>query len=110
MVQLSFQLPEIDREETEKLVEMALEKYRIYLLTFQRKNCKRCKRHIHLFLLRTPMLFIHLQTAVIRKMDFECERNMEWIRRGMNRLSPRERKLIIKRYLRDEKMYDYEAL
>jgi ArpU family phage transcriptional regulator len=47
---------------------------------------------------------------VIDKVDFEHERDeyMEWIRRGVNRLSPRERELIIKRYLSNEEMYDYE--
>jgi ArpU family phage transcriptional regulator len=47
---------------------------------------------------------------VIDKVDFERERDeyMEWIRRGVNRLSPRERELIIKRYLSNEEIYDYE--
>ena len=50
------------------------------------------------------------ETAVIDKVDFERERDeyMEWIRRSVNRLSPRERELIVKRYLSDEEMYDYE--
>jgi ArpU family phage transcriptional regulator len=33
---------------------------------------------------------------------------MEWIRHGVNLLSPRERELIIKRYLNNEGMYDYK--
>jgi len=50
------------------------------------------------------------ESPVIDKVDFERERDeyMEWIRRGVNRLSPRERELIIKRYLSDEEIYDYE--
>jgi hypothetical protein len=54
--QMSFKLPEIDREKTKEAVE-AVEKYRFYLLTVPEEQL----RHIHLFLLLTPMLFIHLQ-------------------------------------------------
>jgi ArpU family phage transcriptional regulator len=41
-------------------------------------------------------------------MQREHDEYMEWIRRGVNRLSTRERELIVKRYLSDEEMYDYE--
>jgi hypothetical protein len=50
-------IPEIDREKTKEAVEAALEKYRFYLLTVPEERL----RHIHLFLLLTSMLFIHLQ-------------------------------------------------
>lgn len=43
-------------------------------------------------------------------MDFEREREnyIEWIRRAVNRLAPKEREIIVKRYLQDEEIFDYE--
>jgi ArpU family phage transcriptional regulator len=111
MVQLSFQLPEIDREETKKRVEAALEKYRFYLLTVPEERLPKVTATYSLVPpAHTNAFHSSTETAVIDKVDFERERDeyIEWIRRGVNRLSPRERELIIKRYLSDEEMYDYE--
>jgi ArpU family phage transcriptional regulator len=111
MVQLSFQLPEIDREETKKRVEAALEKYRFYLLMVPEKRLPRVTTTYSLVPpAHTNAFYSSTESAVIDKVDFERERDeyMEWIRRGVNRLSPRERELIVKRYLSDEEMYDYE--
>jgi ArpU family phage transcriptional regulator len=38
MTQITFQLPEIDREETKKRVEAALDKYRFYLLSVPKER------------------------------------------------------------------------
>jgi ArpU family phage transcriptional regulator len=110
--QLSFKLPEIDREKTKEAVEAALEKYRFYLLTVPEDQLPKLPASYILEVPPTKTNKFHssTETAVIDKVDFERERDeyMEWIRRGVNRLSPRERKLIIKRYLSDEEIYDYE--
>jgi ArpU family phage transcriptional regulator len=47
---------------------------------------------------------------VIDKVDFEREPDeyIEWILKAVNRLTFKERELIIKRYLSDEEVYDYE--
>jgi ArpU family phage transcriptional regulator len=111
MVQLSFQLPEIDREETKKRVEAALEKYRFYLLTIPEERLPKVTATYSLVPpAHTNAFHSSTETAVIDKVDFERERDeyMEWIRRGVNRLSARERELIVKRYLSDEEIYDYE--
>jgi ArpU family phage transcriptional regulator len=111
MKQMTFQLPEIDREETKKRVEAVLEKYRFYLLTVPEERLPKVTATYSLVPpAHTNAFHSPTETAVIDKVDFERERDeyMEWIRRGVNRLSPRERELIIKRYLSDEEMYDYE--
>jgi len=111
MKQMTFQLPEIDRDETKKRVEAALEKYRFYLLTVPEERLPKVTATYSLVPhANTNVFHSSTETAVIDKVDFERERDeyMEWIRRGVNRLSPRERELIVKRYLNDEEMYDYE--
>ncbi|OAT71894.1 ArpU family phage packaging/lysis transcriptional regulator [Parageobacillus thermoglucosidasius] len=111
MKQMTFQLPEIDREETKKRVEAALEKYRFYLLTVPEEQLPKVTATYSLVPpAHTNAFYSSTEIAVIDKVDFERERDeyMEWIRRGVNRLSPRERELIIKRYLSNEEMYDYE--
>jgi ArpU family phage transcriptional regulator len=109
--QLSFKLPEIDREKTRLAVEAALEKYRFYLLTFPEEKLPKVTASYSL----TPPAFsnqVHSSTesAVIDKVDFEREREkyIEWIRKAVNRLAFKERELIVKRYLSDEEVYDYE--
>jgi len=111
MNQMTFQLPEIDREETKKRVEAVLKKYRFYLLTVPEEKLPKVTMTYSLVPpAQTNGFYSSTETVVIDKVDFERERDeyMEWIRRGVNRLSPRERELIIKRYLSDEEMYDYE--
>jgi ArpU family phage transcriptional regulator len=111
MKQISFQLPEIDRDATKKRVEAALEKYRFYLLTVPEERLPKVTATYSLVPPAHSNAFhSSTETAVIDKVDFEQERDeyMKWIRRGVNRLSQRERELIIKRYLSDEEMYDYE--
>jgi ArpU family phage transcriptional regulator len=111
MKQMTFKLPEIDREETKKRLEAALEKYRFYLLTVPEGRLPKVTATYSLVPpANTNAFHSSTETAVIDKVDFERERDeyMEWIRRGVNRLSQRERELIIKRYLNDEDMYDYE--
>jgi ArpU family phage transcriptional regulator len=109
--QMSFKLPEIDREKTKEAVEAALEKYRFYLLTFPEERLPKVTATYSLVPpAHTNAFHSSTETLAIDKVDFERERDeyMEWIRRGVNRLSPRERELIIKRYLSNEEMYDYE--
>jgi len=110
MKQMTFQLPEIDREETKKRVEAVLEKYRFYLLTVPEERLPKVTATYSLVPpAHTNAFHSPTETAVINKADFERERDeyIEWIRRSVNRLSPRERELIIKRYLNEEEMYDY---
>jgi ArpU family phage transcriptional regulator len=111
MRQMAFQLPEIDREETKKRVEAALEKYRFYLLTVPEERIPKVTSTYSLVpSSHTNAFHSSIESAVIEKVDFERDRDeyIEWIRRGVNRLSLKERELIIRRFLNDEEMYDYE--
>jgi ArpU family phage transcriptional regulator len=109
--QLSFSLPEIDREKTKLAVESALEKYRFYLLTIPEEKLPKTTATYSL----TPPAFTNefhssTESAAIDNVDFERERDeyIERIRKAVNRLNYKERELIIKRYLSDEEIYDYE--
>lgn len=109
--QLHFILPEIDREKTKDEVEKVLEKYRMYLLSIPEEKVPKITANYSL----VPPAFSNefhspTENAVIEKIDLERERekHIEWVRKGVNRLKFKEREIIVKRYLEDEEMYDYE--
>lgn len=109
--QLSFMLPEIDREKTKEAVEAALEKYRFYLLTVPDEKLPKVTATYSLVPpANTNAFHSSTEDAAIDKVDFERERDqyLERIIRGVNRLSKLEREIIYKRYLEDEETYDYE--
>lgn len=109
--QLQFKLPEIDRELTKKAVESALEKYRFYLLTIPEEKLPRITASYSLVPpSNTNEFHSSTEDTVIDRVDGERERleYIELIRKAVNRLSSRERELIIKRYLEEEEVYDYE--
>jgi ArpU family phage transcriptional regulator len=105
-------LPEIDREKTKEAVETVLEKYRVYLLSVPEEKVPKITANYSLI----PPAFTNefhspTENAVIEKLDLEYEREkyIEWVRKGINRLKFKEREIIIKRFLTDEEMYDYEV-
>lgn len=109
--QLSFMLPEIDRDRTKDEVEKALEKYRMFLLSIPDEHMPKITPNYSM----TPPSFTNefrssTENAVIDKIEFETakQRHIEWIRKAINKLNFREREMIIKRYLSDEEIYDYE--
>lgn len=111
MSQLQFNLPEIDREKTRKAVESALEKYRFYLLTIPEEKLPRITASYSIIPpSHTNEFHSSTEDAVIVLVDGERERieYIERIRKAVNRLSIRERELIIKRYLEEDEVYDYE--
>lgn len=111
MSQLQFKLPEIDRELTKKAVESALEKYRFYLLTVPEEKLPRITPSYSIVPpSNTNEFHSSTEDAVINRVDGERERleYIERIRRAVNRLNIRERELIIKRYLEEDEVYDYE--
>lgn len=109
--QISFRLPEIDREKTKEAVEVALEKYRFYLLTVPDEKLPKVTATYSLVPPSNTNAF-HSSTedVAIDKVDKERERDqyLERIIRGVNRLSKMEREIIFKRYLEDEETFDYE--
>jgi ArpU family phage transcriptional regulator len=109
--QLTFMLPEIDREKTKAAVESALEKYRFFLLSVPEDKLPKVTATYSL----VPPSFsneFHSSTeqAAINRIELDLAKNkhIEWVLRGVNRLSKMEREIIYKRYLKDEEVFDYE--
>jgi ArpU family phage transcriptional regulator len=109
--QLTFMLPEIDRDKTKAAVESALEKYRFYLLMVPEDKLPKITATYSL----VPPSFsneFHSSTekAVMDRIELDIARNkhIEWVLRGVNRLSKMEREIIYKRYLEDDEVFDYE--
>jgi ArpU family phage transcriptional regulator len=108
---MDFLLPEIDREKTKSAVEEKLETYRLYLLSVPEERSPKVTSSYSLVPPSNTNAF-HSTTedAAVNKADQDREREsyIEWFRRGVNRLKFKEREIIVKRYLGDEEMYDYE--
>jgi ArpU family phage transcriptional regulator len=111
MSQLTFKLPEIDREKTKEAVEAALEKYRFYLLSVPDEKLPKVTATYSL----VPSSFTNgfhssTESAAIYNVDSERAREIyiQSIIRGVNRLSKMEREIIYKRYLETEETFDYE--
>ena len=108
--QMSF-LRDVDGEKTKKAVEAVLEKYRMYMLTVPDEHLPRVTQTYSLVPpSNTNAFYSSTESTAIKRADFERERDeyMERIHRAVNRLNKTERELIIKRYLSNEEMYDYE--
>lgn len=112
MNQLSFKLPEINREETKKVVEASLDKYRMYLLTAPETKIPKVTTTYSLVPPSLTNVF-HSSTeeAVIRRVDYERERDsyLKRVQQAVNRLSYKERQIIIERYMSFEEKFDYEV-
>lgn len=111
---MSFELPELDRKATQKAVEAALEKYRIFkYITYDDKEVS-VTSHIdeigggksNLTSDKTADVAIHNADEKERRRQY-CER----IERAVKRLSKMERFLIEERYMSEEAEYitDYNV-
>jgi ArpU family phage transcriptional regulator len=110
--QLTFKLPEIDRKETQQKVEDALEMYRMYLLTVPEERLPKVTASYTLVPPSNSNQFSSsVEDAVIAKVDFEIQRDayIERIRKAVNRLTAREREMVIRKYFGEEELYDYEV-
>lgn len=109
--QMSF-LRDVDGKKTKEAVETALEKYRMYMLTVPDEFLPRVTQTYSLVPpTQTNAFYSSTESAAIRKVDFERERDeyTNRIVRAVNRLNKMERELIIKRYMTlEEELYDYE--
>ncbi|MCF3941585.1 ArpU family phage packaging/lysis transcriptional regulator [Oceanobacillus alkalisoli] len=111
-MQLSFKLPEIDRNGTRAAVESILEKYQIYLLMdpeeFEPKITSSFK-----LVSTAPSNQFHSSTekTAIKRVDTERKRRdfLKRIQRAVNRLAYQERSVIINRYMAGDDVYDYEV-
>lgn len=111
-MQLTFNLPEIDRNATKAAVESVLEKYQMYLLMdpeeFEPKITSSFK-----LVSTAPSNQFHSSTeeTAIKRVDMENKRRdfLNRIQRAVNRLAYQERTVIINRYLSNNDVYDYEV-
>lgn len=109
---LEFQLAAIDREETKKRVEGALEKYRIMLLS---QDIYRLPKVTQKFSLELPthtnQFHSSTEDAAIHNADYQKEK-FEYILRilsAVNRLGYKERAILIRRYMDADDVYDYQV-
>lgn len=109
--QMSF-LRDVDGKKTKEAVETALEKYRMYMLTVPDEFLPRVTQTYSLVPpTQTNAFYSSTESAAIRKVDFERERNeyMNRIVRAVNRLTKLQRELIVKRYMSMEEPRDYDV-
>jgi ArpU family phage transcriptional regulator len=110
--QLSFILPEIDREATREAIEKALEKYRIYLLTVPEDKLPKITQTFSIVPpCNTNGFHSSTEDAAVSNVDHEKERNVhiQKIQKAVNRLGHLERGIIIHRYMKDDDVFDYEV-
>ena len=111
-MQLTFKLPEIDRDATRSAVESELEKYQMYLLMDPEEYEPKITSSFKL-VPSAPSNQFHSCTeeTAIKRLDMESKRKdfLLRIQRSVNRLAYQERSLIVKRYLSNDDVYDYEV-
>lgn len=110
-MQLQFDLPEIDRDATKKVVESTLEKYRLYSLQLSLDKLPSVTAKYTLVPPSPSLPSSSTETAALANYEYERERAkfIEWMLRAVNRLSNQERKLIIQRYLMENEEFDYQV-
>ncbi|PAD70870.1 ArpU family transcriptional regulator [Bacillus sp. 7586-K] len=105
-------LPEINRDETKKAVEAALEKYRIFKFSVPEEELPKLTQTFS-FLPPSQTNQNHSQTESIAIKNADYERTSKQfitkVQRAVNRLSYLERAIIIKRYMEDEDTFDYNV-
>lgn len=110
-MQLNFDLPEIDRDATKKVVESTLEKYRLYSLQISLDKLPSVTAKYTLVPPSPSLPSSSTETVALANVDYERERAkfIEVMLRAVNRLSNEERKLIILRYLEETEEFDYQV-
>lgn len=109
-MQLSFELPELDRKKTQAAVEAALEKYRIYkYLTFEEKEASTTSSFNERFHGPTNVTIDQTAQIATHNVDVPAARKAycDRIERAVKRLHPKERLLIEERYMKDDYVFDY---
>lgn len=110
--EFEFQLAAIDREETKKKVEEALEKYRIMLLSQDMDQLPTVTQNFSLVPpSNTNKFHSSTEDIAIQNADKDKERR-EYIKRiymAVNRLGYKERAILIRRYMTEDSIYDYQV-
>lgn len=110
--QLSFQLPEIDREQTRKAVEGYLETARIYKqIGFVRREIKNTSSYEPRLHGETHAVHSPAEDCAVWNVDKEkkLKEITEKVDKAINRLGFKEREIIQKKYMEAEDVFDYEV-
>jgi len=111
-MQMSFELPEINRDSTKKKVEAALEKYTMYLLMDPVDMEPKVTASYSLTPpTNTNEFHSKTEDKAIEKIDQERERRnyILMVQKAVNRLGFNERSVIIERYMKGDDIFDYEV-
>ncbi|CAN2250276.1 putative phage transcriptional activator [Bacillus subtilis] len=112
MDQLTLNIPQIDEEATKLKAEKMLDQYRLYLLQVPDDFLPKVTPT---YSIMPPSITneFHSSTedAALKRLDWEVQRDkfLKRIQRAVNRLSQRERQIIVMLYMQLEEMYDYEV-
>ncbi|UQZ46100.1 DUF1492 domain-containing protein [Bacillus sp. PK3-037] len=112
MNQLTLNIPQIDEEATKLKAEKLLDQYRLYLLQVPDDFLPKVTPTYSIVPPSITNEF-HSSTedAALKRLDWEIQRDkfLKRIQRAVNRLSQRERQIIVMLYMQPEEMYDYEV-
>jgi ArpU family phage transcriptional regulator len=112
VIKLDNQLDAIDRKATKEKVENELDKYRLMLLTQELDNMPKVTQNFSLIPpTNTNEFHSSTEDVAITNADYERERR-EFIKKvsmAVNRLGYKERAILIRRYMTEESMFDYEV-
>ncbi|MDP4524101.1 ArpU family phage packaging/lysis transcriptional regulator [Bacillus halotolerans] len=112
MDQLTLNIPQIDEEATKLKAEKLLDQYRLYLLQVPDDFLPKVTPTYSIVPPSITNEF-HSSTeeAALKRLDWEIQRDkfLKRIQRAVNRLSQRERQIIVMLYMQPEEMYDYEV-
>lgn len=112
MNQLTLNIPQIDEEATKLKAEKLLDQYRLYLLQVPDDFLPKVTPTYSIVPPSITNEF-HSSTeeVALKRLDWEMQRDkfLKRIQRAVNRLSQRERQIIVMLYMLPEEMYDYEV-
>ncbi|MFC5528405.1 ArpU family phage packaging/lysis transcriptional regulator [Cohnella yongneupensis] len=114
MQQITFELPELDRKQTQSAVEAALEKYRLYrYLTFEEREASLTAGYTERFHGPTNVTSDQTASISIHNVDVPTARKKfrDKIEAAVRRLPPMERFLLQERYMCEDAEYitDYNV-
>ncbi|NJI51657.1 ArpU family phage packaging/lysis transcriptional regulator [Bacillus subtilis] len=112
MNQLTLNIPQIDEEATKSKAEKLLYQYRLYLL---QEPDDFLPKVTPTYSIVPPSVTNELHSSTeetaLKRIEWEIQRDkfLKKIQRAVNRLSQRERQIIVMLYMQLEEMYDYEV-
>ncbi|MCY7940493.1 ArpU family transcriptional regulator [Bacillus inaquosorum] len=111
MNQMTLNLPQIDEEATKAKAEKLLDQYRLYLLQVPDDFLPKVTPTYSIVPPSITNEF-HSSTedAALKRLDWEIQRDkfLKRVQRAVNRLSQRERQIIVMLYMQPDELYDYE--